>query len=40
MAKRAMTLTLMMATFLTAACVAAAETKVNFDVGADLPKGW
>ncbi len=35
-----MKLNLMMATLLVAAGVAAAETKVTFDAGTDLPRGW
>lgn len=35
-----MKLNLMMTTLLVAAGVAAAETKVTFDVSTDLPKGW
>jgi hypothetical protein len=35
-----MKLNLMMTTLLVAAAVAAAETKVTFDVNTDLPKGW
>ena len=35
-----MKLNLMMTTLLVAAGVAAAETKVTFDLSTDLPKGW